>query len=183
MTYDPYPGGQPASGDPQPTPGGYQPFPGGSEPPQSRPPAPPSVTNAVRLMFAGAGITAISFIIGLATLGSLKSQLRSSYPTLNTQQINSAASFAVGFVVVAGIIGVALWIWMALMCRRGHNWARITGTVFFAIDTIGLINLARPGLAVSKVFSVIVWIVGLAAVIMLWRRESREFFTAPKYPS
>ena len=42
--------------------------------------------------------------------------------------------------VVVGLIGIALWIWMAQMNKRGRNWARITSTVFFALDTLGAIG-------------------------------------------
>jgi hypothetical protein len=34
----------------------------------------------------------------------------------------------------ASLIGVGLWIWMAQMNKAGKNWARITSTVFFAIE-------------------------------------------------
>ena len=57
---------------------------GGQVPEPAQRPAPPtSVQTAVRLMYAGAVISAISFILGLATIGSLKSSLRTRYPALH----------------------------------------------------------------------------------------------------
>ena len=42
-------------------------------PPPQRPSAPASVLTAVKLMYAGAGLSVISFIIGLTQLGTGKS--------------------------------------------------------------------------------------------------------------
>jgi hypothetical protein len=176
MTYEPYPGGG--------GPGGYQPYPGGAQmPPAQRSPAPPSVINAVRLMYAGAAVSAIGAIIGLATIGSLKTTLQQQNPSLSSSQINTAADVAVVAVVVVGLIGIGLWIWMALMCKAGKNWARITGTVFFGIATIStLFGLARPEVAVSRIISIVGWLIGLGAVILLWQKASSAFFKPDQYP-
>ena len=82
------------------------------------------------------------------------------------------------FVIVVGIIGVGLWVWMARMNLKGRNWARITGTVLFGIDTLlDLLGLVRGSTgAISAVFAIVIWLVGLGAVIMLWRRESTAYF-------
>jgi hypothetical protein len=173
MTYDPYPGGGQ---------GGYQAYPGGAQmPPAQRGPAPSSVVNAVRLMYAGAVVSAIGVIVGLTTAGSLKTTLRNqTHPRLTPSQVNTDARVAIVAIVVIGIIGIGLWIWMALMCKSGKNWARITGTVFFGIATISTVaGFARPGVSISRVFSIIDWLVGLAAVILLWRKTSSAYFKAP----
>jgi hypothetical protein len=198
MTYDPYPGGQsggypPNSGG---QPGGYQPYPGGgpggyqpyagggSMPPQQRPPAPPSVLNAVRLMYAGAAFSAIAAILGLTQIGSVRNTLKNqASPVLTTSQVNAAVDFFIGGVIVVGLIGIALWLWMAFMCKGGKNWARITGTVFFAIDTIlVLFSLARAGAAGTLIVNILAWLIGLGAVILLWRKESSAFFKEQQYP-
>ena len=57
---------------------------GGQVPEPAQRPAPPtSVQTAVRLMYAGAVISAISFILGLATIGSLKSFSPDEVPGLH----------------------------------------------------------------------------------------------------
>ena len=139
--------------------------------------APTSVQTAVRLMYSGAVISAISFILGLATLGNLKHTLQKDHPSYTTAHINSLVTASIVFIIVVGIIGVGLWLWMARMNLRGRNWARILGTVFFAIDTLDLLGVFRGSAnAISAVFAIVTWLVGLGAVIMLWRRESTAYF-------
>ncbi len=151
---------------------------GGQVPEPAQRPAPPtSVQTAVRLMYSGAVISAISFILGLATLGNLKHTLQKDHPSYTTAHINSLVTASVVFIIVVGIIGVGLWVWMARMNLRGRNWARILGTVFFAIDTLDLLAVFRGSAnAISAVFAIVTWLVGLGAVIMLWRRESTAYF-------
>jgi hypothetical protein len=156
----------------------YQPYRGGdSAAPAERPPMPPSVRNAVRLMYAGAAASLVGVIIGLAT-GVSKSAIHNAAPKLTPSQVNSAANVALVSVIVGGLIGVALWFVIARLCARGSNAARITGTVFFGIDTLSfLIGMTRPGVATVKIYPLVVWLIGLGAVIYLWRRDSSNFFS------
>ena len=151
---------------------------GGQVPePVQRPAPPTSVQTAVRLMYSGAVISAISFILGLATLGNLKHTLQKDHPSYTTAHINSLVTASIVFIIVVGIIGVGLWVWMARMNLKGRNWARILGTVFFGIDTLDLLAVFRGSTgAISAVFAIVTWLVGLGAVIMLWRRESTAYF-------
>ena len=69
-----------------------------------------------------------------------------------------------GVLVAVGLIGVALWIWMAQMNQAGKNWARITSTVFFALETLsaigGLAGGALPGGSVNRFYGLLVWVIG-----------------------
>ena len=146
------------------------------EPPQ-RPAPPTSVQTAVRLMYAGAVISAIGVILSLATLGTLKRTLEKRYPTYTSAHINQLVASSIVAVVIVGIIGIGLWLWMARMNYKGRNWARITGTVFFAFNTLDMIEVILSRAApVSAVFAIVTWLVGLGVVIMLWRRESSAYF-------
>ena len=151
---------------------------GGQVPEPAQRPAPPtSVQTAVRLMYAGAIISAISFILGLATLGGIKNTIKKAHPAYTTHQINSAVAVSVVVVIIFGIIAVGLWVWMARMNLKGRNWARITGTVFFGLNTLDLLGVFNGSASsVSAVFAIVTWLVGLGAVIMLWRRESTAYF-------
>jgi hypothetical protein len=61
-------------------------------------------------------------------------------------------------------------------CAAGRNWLLITGTVFFLIDTFLMTDgFARPVAAGSRVLVVFIWLIGLAAVALLWRRASSRF--------
>ena len=50
--------------------------------------------------------------------------------------------------------------------------------IIVALVTIG--SLARPHAAIGIVLLALVWLVGLGAIIMLWRRDSSTYFTASK---
>ncbi len=151
---------------------------GGQVPEPAQRSAPPmSVQTAARLMYAGAVISAISVILALATIGSLKHNLEKRYPTYTTAHINTLVDSSIVVIVIGGIIGVGLWLWMARMNLKGRNWARITGSVFFGLNTLELLGLFKGSVsAVSAVFAIVTWLVGLGAVIMLWRRESSAYF-------
>ncbi len=153
---------------------------GGDVPETTTSAGPPnSVQTAVRLMYAGAAISTISFILGLVTIGTVRHTLEKNNPTYSMSKINTLVNAEIAIVVVAGIIGVGLWLWMAWANKRGKNWARITGTVFFGLYTLDLILVAaRAANGISTVFAVVTWLVGLGATIMLWRRESTNYFHA-----
>jgi hypothetical protein len=138
---------------------------------------PRSVQTAVRLMYAGAIISGISFILGLVTIGSVRHTLEKDYPSYSATKISTLVNAEIAIVVVAGIIGVGLWLWMAWANKRGKNWARITGTVFFGLYTLDLVFVAaRSASGISTVFAIVTWLVGLGATIMLWRRDSTAYF-------
>ena len=164
----------------------YQPYPTGGQGPAPQQPAPPRpIQNAVMLMYAGAALSAISFVIGLTTIGSLKSAIRTADPTLTTSQVNSAVTFSLIIVGFFGILGIALWIWMAWANRGGRKWARIVATVFFGLDTLGLLSaIARPHAVLSLVLTVLIWLVGLGAIVLMWNKESSAYYqvmSGPRY--
>lgn len=159
---------------------------GGGQLPRSSPAsgAPPSVMMAVRLMYAGAVLSAITLVLGLSTTSGLRAAIHKALPKLTSSQLNTEVHATVAFAVVFGVIGIGLWIWMAIANQKGRNWARITGTAFFGLDTIFLLaGLTLHETAVGTVVSVLVWAVGLGAVIFLWQGASTAYFKAPKYLS
>ncbi|HEX4789101.1 MAG TPA: DUF3824 domain-containing protein, partial [Actinospica sp.] len=118
---------------------------------------------------------------------------------LENGTISSGSRVNSGSVAIGGLIGIGMWIWMAFANRAGHNWARITGTVFFGVASLGLLgditvfsSVGRwlgGGMSVLAVlFSLLPWLVGLFTVILLWRKESSAFFSPqtrvmwPYYP-
>ena len=156
----------------------HQPYPSSGKPVEPvRPPAPPSVLNAVKLMYAGAAVSTVSLVISLVSIGGTKDAIRKARPSLTATQVNQLNTFIIALAVVSGVIGVALWLWMARANSQGRNWARIVSTVLFGLATLDIFGvLSQPKTAISLVFPVLTWLVGLGAVILLWRRESGEFF-------
>jgi hypothetical protein len=162
----------------------YQPYPSAGQTPEPVQPGPPaSVVMAVRLMYAGAVVSAVSLIVGLATVGSLRDSLHKSDPSLTSTQLHNLQSVVVVGSVAIGLISIGLWVWMALMNKAGKSWARIIATVLFGLDTLFLLlGLARAGAAAGTLVSIVTWLIGLGAVIFLWRRDSSEYFTAVSGP-
>jgi hypothetical protein len=159
----------------------YQPYPagGGADQLPGRPPMPQSVVNAVKLMYAGAVISAIEVVITLTTIGSLKSAIVKAYPHYSAAKVHDLEVAGIAGIVVSGLIGIALWLVVARLNAAGRNWARIVAAVLFGINTIELISLfARPHALIGMLFAVLLWIIGLAAIVLLWRRESTAYFRA-----
>ncbi len=160
----------------------YEPYPtGGPEPQPVQPTPPPPVQNAVRLMWVGAAISAISLIVTLATVSSLRTAIHNADPTLSATKLHSAETAAVVLAVAFGLIGIGLWVWMALANKAGKNWARITATVFFGLDTLSLlVGLRQAEPALSRAVSLLTWVAGLGAVILLWQKISSAYFAASR---
>jgi hypothetical protein len=158
----------------------YQPYPGGAQLPETkRPPAPASVRNAVKVMYAGAVASLVYAIVFIATLSATKRAIEQHSPQLTTSQVNGMQHALVTSAIIEGLIAAGLWILVAQACKRGRNWARITGAVLFGINTMGVLGgLTVPFAAPAKVFAFAVWLVGLAAVTFLWRGTSSAFFKA-----
>ena len=158
----------------------YQPYPGQTQMPQAqRPPAPAAVRNAVKVMYAGAAASLVGIVIDVITVGATKSAIAKRSPAMSASQVSSTQHVLVISFIVGGLIGAAVWIFLARACQSGKNWARITGSVLFAIAKIDtVVGLTAPLAGLVKLWAVIVWLVALTAIVFLWRRESTAFFKA-----
>jgi hypothetical protein len=142
---------------------------------------PPSIHSAVRFIYAGAAIQAFSVIFEIAAVrGRIESILATAPATsLTPSQLSAAEAVSVGFLVLGGVIGASLWLWMAWKNRAGRRWARILSTVFFAVLTFAQVAIIAQPIAVeNKVIPVAEWVAGLLAIVLLWQRESSDFYAA-----
>src|SRR5215469_3577208 len=178
MTYQPYP----TSG------GSNQPYPaGGDSNLAERPPQPQSLRIAVILMYVGAALSAVSLIISLALSGRIKSavgtaarKVKTTKP-LTATQIHSLENFYLVLIIVILLIAIGLWLWMAWANGRGKGWARILASVFFGFNTLWLVfSVGRTG--GPAIFIGIGWLVGLAALIFLWRRDTTQYIAQSQAP-
>jgi hypothetical protein len=163
----------------------YQPYPaGGANPvgPVERPPAPPSVLNAVKLMYAGAGLSALGLILEFVGLSGLKKALHDANTALTPAQVHSLEIATVAIFAIVGLIGIGLWIWMAFATKAGHNYARIVSSILFGLDTIFLLlGISRTGFQLGNVVSILVWLAGLGAIVLIWRKESSAYFQPGRF--
>jgi hypothetical protein len=156
----------------------YQPYPTSGQQPMAPVPADPpqTVRRAVNLMYAGAALSAIEIVVGLATIGSLKAAIRSRFPSYTASQIHSAEVATVSIAIVIGLLGVGLWIWMARANLAGRGWARIVASVLFGINTIDVFAaIVQPHSVISLILAVLLWLIGLGAIWLLWQRESSAY--------
>lgn len=156
----------------------YEPYPvPGPEPEPERIQPPNSVRNAVKLMYAGAALEVIALVVSLLTRGSFKSAILKAHPGYTPAHLHVVENDRAAPLVIGAVIAIALWLWMAWANGRGRNWARILSAVFFGINTLDLIvAFAVIRAAPSSIVGIVIWIVGLAAIILLFRKESGPYF-------
>ncbi len=156
----------------------YEPYPA-SEPAQEatriQPPRP--VLSAVRLMYAGAVLEVLALIITLSTVGSLKSAILTRHPTYTAAQLHSAEVARTVPLAVGAVITTGLWLWMARANGRGHSWARVVSAVFFGINTLDLlVSFFLVHAAATLIIGLVIWLVGLAAIVLIFRKDSGPFY-------
>ena len=158
----------------------YQPYPQDTQMPEpGHRPAPASVLNAVRVMYVGAATSIGGIVIDVLTVSATKRAIERRSHHLTASQIDSSQHVLVIAFIIGGLIGAAAWFFIARSCLGGKNWARITGTVLFGLATVDTLGgLSAPIAGVVKIWAILVWLVGLTAVVFLWRRSSTEFFKA-----
>jgi uncharacterized membrane protein (UPF0136 family) len=128
-----------------------------------------SVRAAVRLMDAGAAVTAVSLIITIISLA----HVGRGAATLRLAGRTQPFPVAVTVGVAGALVLIALWLWMARANSQGCNWARIVSTMLVGLATLHLFG-NRGGAQVA--FAALTWLVGLVAVWLLWRPASSAFF-------
>ena len=162
----------------------YQPYPSGGKPMEPlRPDAPVSVQNAVKLMYAGAGVSLVSLVISLTDISGTKTAIRKARPDLTATQISQLNGFIIGLAIVSGLVGIGLWLWMSWANNRGRNWARIFSSVLFALASLDLFGVfSQPKTFLGLIFPLVTWVIGLGAIVLLWRPDSSRFFKPPVGP-
>jgi hypothetical protein len=162
-----------------------EPYPsgGGQVPEPQKPALPASVHYAVRLMYAGAVLSVVVLVAALITIGSVRTAVHHAYPTYSASRVRSAALVVVVTDVILQVITVGLWLWMAMANKAGASWARIVASVLFGLNTIFLLlSFARPHASIGAVLNLLIWLVGLGAIVLLWRRDSTDYIAAAKRP-
>lgn len=159
-------------------PGGYPSMPG--EPahqPARQGPPPPSVANAVKLMFLRAGLGLLGLLVTLATRGSLRDQLSRANPSSDMAQLDSLVNAAITIGLISGVVFIALYVLLALQVRRAKSWARIVTLVLAGLTILGtLASLTQPTPGLSRALGLVVLLVDVAIVVLLVRRPSAEYF-------
>jgi hypothetical protein len=167
----------------------YQPYPSSGQSAEPLgPPAPAPVLTAVKLMYAGAAVTAAGLINGLTLIIvdiSVAARGRFLGHTLTAPQMRPLIITAW---TLSGLVAIVLWLWMARANGQGRNWARILSTVLFGLATLQLSGafkqpVSQVGFGATVLYYggtalfVAAWLAGAAAVWLLWRPASSAFFS------
>jgi hypothetical protein len=153
--------------------------------PMAEPSQPPSLRRAVYLMYVGAGVALLGTITAVSLSSKIKTEIFNRERTdahdvgayYNVAQLHRLANGSFVLLVVAGLICVLLWLWMAWANHRASGWARMAASVFFVFWTVeaAISRGEAPVPLVSVGFIVAEWAVGLGAIVLLWRRETTAY--------
>jgi len=144
--------------------------------PRTSGPRPPrTIINAVRLMYAGAALELATLVTILVTAGSVKSAILGSHPAVWHVALIHLTADEIG-----APIAVVLWAWLAWANGRGYDWARLVFTAFFALTTLSLLNaLAGHAATYARadlIAGTILWLVALAAVVLIFSKKSNAYY-------
>ena len=147
--------------------------------PAGRPEPPRTIRIAVLLMYAGAALTAVGVALSVIAVATGEKALRASHPHATATQLHATQNVLIIDAVASGVIEIAVWLLLARANRNGLKWGRIAATVVFALSTVNLAGHLRGTATVGNtIYSVLIWLVGLAVIILLWLRESGAYFAA-----
>jgi hypothetical protein len=146
--------------------------------------APAAVRAAVKLMYAGAAVSAVGLIIGLALIiADIEAAARGRFLG---HSLAAHKPLVITLWIVFGLAAIALWLWMARANGQGRNWARILSTALFGLATLDVRHPQPPGSPAGFGATVLyyggtalvaaAWLAGAAAVWLLWRPSSSAFF-------
>lgn len=139
---------------------------------------PSTILTAVRLMYLGAALSLLGVLLTFTQTDAIRDAVEDSDSSLTASEVDDRVTVTVALVVVAGLIGVGLWVWMAVKNGQGRSWARVVATVLGALNIVfTLLNLGGDTATPFSVVSGLVSLV-LAGVILylLYRPESTRFY-------
>ncbi|MEV8442534.1 hypothetical protein AB0425_34590 [Actinosynnema sp. NPDC051121] len=144
---------------------------------QARPavPEPKEVRLSFFLWLAGAILLVVSSVLVLTQRDVALEEARKapSTPGVTQEQLESAVTAVLVFLVIIGVVLAALMVFFAFKARAGRNWARITLTV------IGAAVLLYHLFGFSLVGLIIVLVVA-AAVVTMYLPASKAYFDSAK---
>jgi hypothetical protein len=155
----------------------------GQQPDTLRPAVPAAIRNAARVMYAGAAASVVHFVVVLVATGPTKNAIEHKHPQLSASALSTVTDITVVTGAVAALIGVAAFIWIARLCLRGRNWARITAAVLAGLGVLAAVYDPSAGRAAADlVMTFVVAAIGVVTVWLLWQRSSNDYFRYFKRP-
>jgi hypothetical protein len=139
--------------------------------------APTSVLTAVKIMYAGAVVSVLHAVVYVATQGADKTAIERRYRHMPAGTVSTLTHVTVIAGVVVCLLGAVGFAWIARSCKSGRNWARVTASVLAVLGVLAAVyDLVSPRAAAVTVVSFAVCLIGLVAVVLLWRGSSSAYF-------
>jgi hypothetical protein len=160
-----------------------QPYPDAAQVSDYQLTAPRSVRTAVKIMYAGAGASVLHAAVYVATQGADKAAIERRYRHMSAGTVSTLTHVTVISGVIVCLLGAVLFTWIARSCKSGRNWARVTAAVLVVLGVLAAVyDLVSPRAAAVTIISFVVCLIGLAAVVLLWRGSASAYFTFFKRP-
>ncbi|HEY7071878.1 MAG TPA: hypothetical protein VH479_17260 [Acidimicrobiales bacterium] len=139
---------------------------------------PEPIRVAVNLMYIGAGLAVLGIVVALLLIGDLRDQIRDDNPTFTQSQVDTGVNVGIAFIVVIGLIGVGLWLWMAHENGAGKMWARTVATVLGVVNV--LLTLIRIGANTmgANIFGLVSIVLAIAILVLLYRPDATAYYKA-----
>lgn len=139
---------------------------------------PREILAAVRLMYAGAALTALLGVLRALDPEAFEDALAD--PAGEASGASMTGTF-VGFLFVT----VGIWLLVAWGCRRGRRRYRVAATVLAALYVLSTLAFVAnaPRFDTYTVVSGLVAVVAVAVVWLLYQPESRRWFTSSAPPT
>ena len=139
---------------------------------------PQSMVNAVKLMYTGAVLAAVSIVTTIATTPALKAAIRQQHPFLAPGPLGAVITGTLTATIAGALISIGVWLAMARRTRRGRPGVRIMSTILFGIDCLTVARTFSHGLVTGPtwVIGLAEWGVGLTVIVFLWDRRSSTYF-------
>jgi hypothetical protein len=139
---------------------------------------PQSMINAVKLMYVGAALAAVSIVTTIATTPALKAAIRKQHPLLTQGALGAVITGTLTITIVGALISIGVWLAMARRTRRGRPGVRVMSMIFFGLDCLTLAKTFAHGLVTGPVWIIgaAEWGVGLTVIVFLWDRRSSAYF-------
>ena len=134
-----------------------------------------TVRAAVKLIYLAALAELAAVITIVATSTAVLNYVHRTAPSAS-----HLAALSLTKDEIVGPIGIALMLWLAWAIGRRHDWARVVFVIFWGITTLSIIAALSEGAAVAApadfAGGVLVWLLELAAVLLIFARQSAPYY-------
>jgi uncharacterized membrane protein len=143
---------------------------------------PPPVHYAVWLMYGGAAVSLAAAIADIVTKNEVREIIART--PISRNLIGTATTSTFVMAAAVNLLAVVLWLVMARWNAKGSITARTLASVLFGLRTVaaligpGELSALGPWPVAARVLTVLGWLLGLGAIVLLWQRTSTVFIKA-----